>query len=715
VVAFWLNIMAALFDEQKAALCCALEYCESQSRNTDTRRYIEQQRIQAVQAQTLTGGSFDLESGTIQFTSQGQSIVIDGDPLNSGKSLVVSTPMDPACLPGGFGSANIHNLPNNSDPIGGTKCVPGNIVIDGRTIKYDECPPGFIPRSLRQSHLLTNEPYTDQSRILNADYTLRSVQSATQAGAIDALRSNNPTTSALLKVTIAGDVKLRERVTVYVTSLDGSVTFVYGYTDSNGEIYFKNLSTADQYKILLRKPGNFFAPLSWTEPKLVVGQVTELTSAITVGYSPSTAEHVIQGCANGPNALLIKIAGDAEGINMTWVSLKYYSTTYTLCTTYANAATINAGEILLTGIPNGKWIVYVMTDPTAGSKPYYYEVKPPCTPPASPLSSQVAELRTCTTVEFLPQSDGGQSLQTLSFTVVRKLKSGSFFLSADESDTPEVRSESPIVFAQESSESPIVLAQESPQVDTKLASLVLNINNAAIGPHKSASGHLEKGKYVVDIADCCIGSRGQFTGHIEVEYQILNKAYVKRFPNLGALADEQRAKSGYQGLAIEIEHSGGSVQARLVTPALLEITGEIAVRFTSKDAIQQPVQLLQRQITVDGCLVQSGHIKWFEEGWRNRDCSGCLVSLAGQDYILTRREGSVGGVLCPDKFTNAYLAWPTLDGREFVGVPATGIVVFKRSAELEGLVKSVIRAGRYTDAVGDVSEIDIVLFPTINQ
>jgi hypothetical protein len=122
-----------------------------------------------------------------------------------------------------------------------------------------------------------------------------SAQSTAQAGAIDALRSNNPTTSALLKVTIAGDAQLRERVTVYVTSLDGSVTFAYGYTDAKGEIYFKNLSTADQYKVLLRKPGNFFAPLSWTQPKLVAGQVTELTSTITVGYSPSTSEHVIQG------------------------------------------------------------------------------------------------------------------------------------------------------------------------------------------------------------------------------------------------------------------------------------------------------------------------------------------------------------------------------------------------------------------------------------
>ncbi len=43
----WLKTMVALFNEQKAALCCALENCQSRTRNVDTRRYIETQRIAA--------------------------------------------------------------------------------------------------------------------------------------------------------------------------------------------------------------------------------------------------------------------------------------------------------------------------------------------------------------------------------------------------------------------------------------------------------------------------------------------------------------------------------------------------------------------------------------------------------------------------------------------------------------------------------------------
>lgn len=43
----WLKGMVTLFNEQKSALCCALENCLSRKRNQSTRQYIESQRIQA--------------------------------------------------------------------------------------------------------------------------------------------------------------------------------------------------------------------------------------------------------------------------------------------------------------------------------------------------------------------------------------------------------------------------------------------------------------------------------------------------------------------------------------------------------------------------------------------------------------------------------------------------------------------------------------------
>jgi len=43
----WLRTMMTVFNSQKAALCCALENCESRKRNQDSRRYIEEMRIRA--------------------------------------------------------------------------------------------------------------------------------------------------------------------------------------------------------------------------------------------------------------------------------------------------------------------------------------------------------------------------------------------------------------------------------------------------------------------------------------------------------------------------------------------------------------------------------------------------------------------------------------------------------------------------------------------
>ncbi len=59
----WLGAMMSLFNQQKSALCCALEACRSRSRNQSTRQYIESQRIAAAMGnlQIQIGGDADKE------------------------------------------------------------------------------------------------------------------------------------------------------------------------------------------------------------------------------------------------------------------------------------------------------------------------------------------------------------------------------------------------------------------------------------------------------------------------------------------------------------------------------------------------------------------------------------------------------------------------------------------------------------------------------
>lgn len=60
----WLRTLMKIFNDQKYALCCALENCRSRKRNSDERRYIESQRIAAAAADfnLIISGSRDPES-----------------------------------------------------------------------------------------------------------------------------------------------------------------------------------------------------------------------------------------------------------------------------------------------------------------------------------------------------------------------------------------------------------------------------------------------------------------------------------------------------------------------------------------------------------------------------------------------------------------------------------------------------------------------------
>jgi hypothetical protein len=464
IVQFWLSIMAGLFDEQKAALCCALEYCQSQSRNVETRQYIEQQRIQAAQAVTLKGSTSttyattDTAGNPVTVTNQSinstaQSIVIDGNPLQSGKSVVNTTVMDNACGDG-FGANNIHNLPNNSDPVGGTSCVPGIVMSsDGTAYKYDECPPGFIPRYVSRDVVLTSETVIPVTASV-VDYTAESDVPETGSGsssyegvlhgkltpgvalylppgvslarikAINCYRSNNPETSASLRVTVTGSpLSICQNVTVYVKSSAG-VTLAYGKTNGDGDIYFKNLSSLETYTISLEKTGYIFAPEKWTSIAPTVLTITQLQSSILTGVTGTAVQQIVK-CSSGSNILVVTVAGDDAAINLTWVSIRYYTTGYTLCSAYAGTSTTNVGEIVFTGIPDGLWVVYAGTDDTLDTDPYYYVVDQPCNPVANPISQQAIELRSCTTVQFTKRSDGRQNLSRMTFVVLTKTKPAS--------------------------------------------------------------------------------------------------------------------------------------------------------------------------------------------------------------------------------------------------------------------------------------------------
>ncbi len=92
VVSFWLQQMSDLFDQQKLALCCALEFCQSRQSHTDTRRHIE----------TTTASAVGKGSVTVQDRSATAAIEIPVAIDCGGAGAPGTTPPDlntcPVCL-----------------------------------------------------------------------------------------------------------------------------------------------------------------------------------------------------------------------------------------------------------------------------------------------------------------------------------------------------------------------------------------------------------------------------------------------------------------------------------------------------------------------------------------------------------------------------------------------------------------------------------------
>ena len=105
----WLKVMVSMFNEQKYALCCALENCESRKRNDDTRKYIEQQRIQAAQSKSsLVVDSNDDDFKYVPSQTAGNCDVPD-EQIDTDSHVVYGTECDEYLITASL-DAKMHNV-----------------------------------------------------------------------------------------------------------------------------------------------------------------------------------------------------------------------------------------------------------------------------------------------------------------------------------------------------------------------------------------------------------------------------------------------------------------------------------------------------------------------------------------------------------------------------------------------------------------------------
>jgi hypothetical protein len=116
-----------------------------------------------------------------------------------------------------------------------------------------------------------------------------------------------------------------------------------------------------------------------------------------------------------------------------------------------------------------------------------------------------------------------------------------------------------------------------------------------------------------------------------------------------------------------------------------------------------------------GCVMSYKEIQWLERGHRTGAACSCVVNVDGTDYIIVKRSiGSDttcgGGESLSNSCIAQYIAlgsghpaiaWPTVNGEEFLGIPTSGGHGFMLDTTFSDKVMAKIAAGDFTNVVGD--------------
>lgn len=772
IVTFWLNIMSGLFDEQKAALCCALEYCRSQQRNNDTRRYIESQRIQAAVS--------------------GSTIAIDGSPADDDKNVTI---LDPACEPDGFGSDTDNGIPNNADPIGGAPCVPGLIVdnSDGRraVLKYAQCPPGFVPRSEARKRYGGADAGDDTIFIQSADpryqqtlHELRGDDTAALARPIgidpvnvsihqtvddtgfihyDAWYVNDmrrtPESASLGNMAMTGNKELIEggRCLQFSDSLIPGLYTIYLSNRSNKRHGF-TLRISSQNAQFVRGEGD-----GWNDEYILSSGYDEAGNAY--------ASNTIIECESGPNNnkgwwLQIRVHPEKPIIEPysskcgsigprptqldtrlckevpkgvrdplmrdTMLDVSYRGAMQDWVTTKCGKFLVpDAVEInLSTDKLDTKRVILCRTNLgnyTGGFNDGEYSaqimIEQQNAPEVKPKSSRLYSHNYKDNYNSADDITGSSRYKCTILLWKGMDCKGDVFSYATEVVTAECENWNlkgrwsatgvgPIEFSASELENDNNTVQ-IPSASTSELLLYVSARKNVHDKRRRTAGKLPRGRYTVDIVNCCLSSGKQHTGHVEIEFNNNGERAAKRFPTLGTFTDSVRARGAYVGLTMDIDHAGGDVAAALVSPITQIGEGEIVVRFSGAQSYEHDIITPVPQARVsDECRMHVGHVRWLEDAWRRGDCSGVVVEVADQDYIVVC-TGKKLNTQCMLKYKTNGLAyaWPTFDGEEFIAIPDSGSVGFKNNMELQQAVLDAIRDGRVSSVRGKSDDIKTVLFP----
>jgi len=192
---------------------------------------------------------------------------------------------------------------------------------------------------------------------------------------------------------------------------------------------------------------------------------------------------------------------------------------------------------------------------------------------------------------------------------------------------------------------------------------------------------------------------------------------VRRVPDILS-SNKDELEKAYKTLAVHIDHDGGQVSVAMSAPEYA--TGSLTLSFLSGkkakvkedkvlQSLKRPVEVVQEEdnsrVLAGYCEITSDYLRWYEKQWKLKKGSSVVLDLAGQTFVIMYHSESK--IACAP----TAIAWPTLDGDSFM--PSAGKVMFARLRKLETKALDLIKSGKYSAKVGNLSDIETIYFPTL--
>jgi hypothetical protein len=260
-------------------------------------------------------------------------------------------------------------------------------------------------------------------------------------------------------------------------------------------------------------------------------------------------------------------------------------------------------------------------------------------------------------------------------------------------------------------------------------SIIVDASVNVASAKRAKTVDLDGGKYSIVINDISVKIDDQYGSPLRVQYIKNGIKKIATFLDKGRYGILDEAKRAYQGLALSIDHDGGEVSFYFPSFMSSNMSGNVALEI-SKDSSENDSTLIKMIGTKANdfyCSMTSSHLNWYRKGWQQGMCCGLVLNIAGQDYIIFKRDVDQSGenehtqcIAAANQHFKMHpsFAWPTLNDTDFTPIP-DGNIMFKYDEEMNITAREKISSLDYRNPRGNPNnhrylayQLNLILFPT---